>query len=1526
MNKLIGKTVGKYQILELVGQGGMAEVYKAYQAGLNRHVALKILHRHLAEDQDFISRFEREAKAVARLRHPNIIQVHDYDTFENNHYMVMEFIQGATLKDELLQRAKNRKEPQQLLFTPAEVAYIMTALSSGLDYAHAQGVVHRDLKPGNIMFTREGQLVLTDFGLVRLLDKPRQTSTGFVTGTPAYMSPEQAQGEEVDHRSDIYSLGIVLYELLAGTTPFEGESALSFFARQVSDAPVPTITHPDLPAELNDIIAKAMAYNPDDRYQTAGALANHLRQVVGITLDDLSQSQLTAGVYAIPNSTPLTPTKDISRPSNRHKPASPYRGLFAFREEDAPFFFGRENFTNRLETALNQNQFLLPVLGPSGSGKSSVIYAGLIPRLRPNKQWVIASFRPGIQPFNALAALLSPLIDPHLGEVDRLVETRRIAKNLHNQAVHLGSFAAEVLRQYSGSKKLLLFIDQFEELYTLCSSVEIRRKFLDLITTPSPADNIQIIFSMRADFLSSALSHPPLAQAIQHAPFILGPMSRDELTRAVEQPALKQKVNFEAGLIGRILDDVGSEPGNLPLLEFALTSLWDKQEQQTLTHQAYDQIGRVDGALARHAEAVFAELRLPEKEMARRVFTQLVRPGDNTEDTRRVATRTEIGEERWSLVRHLADTRLVITNRDPEGQETAEVVHEALIRSWDRLRLWLETDRRFRLWQERLRSSLRQWSDNNKDSGGLLRGALLTEAGDWFNQRRDDLNPAEREFIEQSLREEQQRREAQSLLRRRITAGLAFGLVITLVLSVVSVWQMNRALVAQNQAVRERDLAQASLSRQLAAQAEATLDENFDVGALLSIKAHQTFDTFVARNSLLKSLMNNPRLLAYLRTNENLTRAVSFKTDGQLIASGGVGGQIVLWQTRPPQMVGRLIGHMGQVRDLAFSPLDSTLASAGGNPGVFLWDSTSQQKTDELIDPQQQNIATLHYSPNGQYLLAGTVDGPILVWDVTQKQLTRQLEGHTGQITDIDVSGNGLWVLSSSLDGTVRLWDLATGGVLYQIDQPHSGIVWTAAFNPESTQFATGGSDGQLLFWDVITGKAVRRPVIRAEADNVWVTALRYIPHPTKVLVAAGYRDGQIIVWDVVRQRPDVSVGQLSGHTNIISRLSVNDLTLQMASAGQDGQLILWDVQETPRIGPVDQLLPELHNGEVYDLEFNRQGNIFVSGGQDGRFVFWDLVNGRFSGRAFPTSDPIYAVTYSPDSRYAASAGESGRITLWDTLLRRAITDQLRGHQEPVWSLAFSPDSKILVSGGADGFLFIWDVVSRQPIGTPIEAHNGTVETLAFTPDGTRLISGGADGLMRVWNPTTGRPIGQPLEAHKQTIMTIVFSPDGQYMASAGADRIIWLWHTADFTRPELAMNETPPAPIGEPLVGHERTINALSFSANSQLLASGSTGRANNAGEVGSGDDIVILWDVQEKRQIGLPLQTKHGRVYALAFSPDGVSLLSAGWDHQIVLWQVDPAVWSTEICQRLNRELTEEEWAQFMGEEPYTPLCSAE
>jgi signal transduction histidine kinase/KaiC/GvpD/RAD55 family RecA-like ATPase len=443
----------------------------------------------------------------------------------------------------------------------------------------------------------------------------------------------------------------------------------------------------------------------------------------------------------------------------------PFRGLRPFREEDAPFFCGREVVTRRLLLALAERS-LMAVAGNSGSGKSSVVRAGLASAVRQGEEgriWDIITLVPGDRPLHALAAGLVPLLDPDLSETQRLVETSELASHLAEGRFQLRDAVERILARQAGTDRLLLIVDQWEELYTLVPDERFIDRFIDEILVASEKSPLSVVVTLRGDFYGRAIAHRQLADRLEGSVINLGSMTREELRQAMENPAHKVGLAFEPGLVERILGELEREPGHLPLLEFVLTELWENRSGGRLLHSSYDQMGTLRGAIAHRADSVVQKLPHPEDDV-RRLFLQLVRPGEGTGDTRRRAPLADVAAGTLDVVKALADARLVVTGRDSvTGEETIEIAHEALIHNWAQLRKWLDEDREFLFWRHRLRSALAEWKPGGQDDGVLLRGSRLIEAESWLAGRAGDLTPAERDFIAESAaqreREEQARRQ-----------------------------------------------------------------------------------------------------------------------------------------------------------------------------------------------------------------------------------------------------------------------------------------------------------------------------------------------------------------------------------------------------------------------------------------------------------------------------------------------------------------------------------------------------------------------------------------------------------------------------------------------------------------------------------------------------------------------------------------------------------------------------------------------
>lgn len=463
----------------------------------------------------------------------------------------------------------------------------------------------------------------------------------------------------------------------------------------------------------------------------------------------------------------------------------PYRGLSYFREEDAPFFFGRESAVDTLARTLEKHNFVA-LVGASGSGKSSVVRAGLIPKLRLDKANPLEAVTmvPGDRPLYNLAAKLTPLLEPKMTESDLLVEVGKQAKALTEGSLQIRDIVERIQQRQVEGQRFLLFVDQWEELYSLSPESEARR-FMDGLLATCDSLKLDVVLTLRGDFVGRALGYRPLIDRLQDAQVLLGPMSQDELKTAIEAPARMVGSVFEPGLVDRILDDVGDEPGNLPLLEFVLQRLWEDGARHNgqMRHQAYADMGGLVGALANTADSVYAGLSDTEQQATQRLLLQLVSPGEGVADTRRRASLTELDESERRIVQRLANQRLLVTNLDGDSSvETVEVAHEALIRHWQQLRQWLNRDREFLLWRERLRGAREEWLHTDHDVSALLQGARLVEAERWLDKKKP-LSDEEQGFIRLSLN-----------ARRRRNALLVSGALIAIIAADFLWWYAHEQL------------------------------------------------------------------------------------------------------------------------------------------------------------------------------------------------------------------------------------------------------------------------------------------------------------------------------------------------------------------------------------------------------------------------------------------------------------------------------------------------------------------------------------------------------------------------------------------------------------------------------------------------------------------------------------------------------------------------------------------------------------
>jgi WD40 repeat protein/DNA-binding SARP family transcriptional activator len=1075
----------------------------------------------------------------------------------------------------------------------------------------------------------------------------------------------------------------------------------------------------------------------------------------------------------------------------------PYRGLLAFGEADAPFFFGRDAFVDRLHHAITLPPHIVAVVGASGSGKSSVVLAGLLPALRASGEWVIATVRPGREPFQALAGALVAHLEPGGDEIERLMQIRRLSELLARGELPLGDVATRICDRVH--EAFLLLVDQFEELYTLCPDPGTRERFIDTLldsvsvrqTSDQKSAPVALVFALRADFMGQALTHRRFADALQTAAQMLGPMTREELGEVIEKPAASQGAVLEAGLVERLLNDVSRQPGNLPLLEFALTLLWDNLDRGWLTHAAYDAIGHVQGALTRYAQEVHEGLSEGDRALCRRVFTQLVQPGDGTGDTRRVATRAEVGDVGWSLVQYLADQRLVVTARDPlTGNETVEVVHEALIWSWQQLQVWMNEDRAFRAWQERLRVTLRSWAETEQDEGALLRGAPLVEAEGWLSERADELSPLEREYLDAAVswrhrrdqeqeaqrhRElaaaeqlaEQRRVSAARLRRRAIFLSLAL-LVALMAAGLAGVFGRRSANLAQDNAriAEQESLARATAQAEAVARAtaqdeaeqqreaalrqaaigiasEATLQmrgPDQALAALLALEALEHYPYTWQAELALAEVVRDFRLRMQFTLDTPNAFPHQVSPDGASLLTASNDGILRVWHLADGTNLMTVRAYReteANYHAAAWSPSGDrilTCSLGGGRPRV--WDA---QSGTLLAECATEGAIRAHWSPDGTQILSYGHRQPLTIWDAAtgeRRHVLPQNEGSTAQF-----SPDGRWVVTSRAE----IWDAGSGKLIrtleaYQDEIGHDDPPWFN-WSPDGAHVGTGMASTARI-WDTATG---------AELLSL----------PT------GYQGHADLWWS-----PD------------------GKHLLTTGWAGENSQAIVWDA----RTGGQLHVLP--FYDDLRSNPWSPDGDRLLLGDEEGIVTIWDSGSGREHLRLPAHADSVYATWLSDGNGFVTSGMYHGVTKVWR--ISTAVTtlscrpdcppDTWQGFDTAIWS----PDGTRLARPFDDGSVRVWDAVSRSEIVRTRRVgltEGVAVNFLAWSPDGERILTGAGDGGVEIWDSSSGELLlalaghgdadQDPVWSLNHVVMGVAWSPDGQRALTCGRDRRAVVWDTA---------------------------------------------------------------------------------------------------------------------------------------------------
>ncbi|GGE03190.1 hypothetical protein GCM10011390_22560 [Aureimonas endophytica] len=1448
---LLPSYVGRYAVRHEIARGGFAVVVLAWDEELDCAVALKLLAPFDGGGGEAMQeRFVKEARLLRRIRSHHVVTVHDVGHLADGRaYFVMDFADRGTLEDWL---GRQPPSPAQGTSTVAAHALgpLVDALAEGLGAVHRAGIVHRDIKPANILLQstfpygapsetaangpqaapgaaelfRRSRILVGDFGIAKDLAYGDPGAT-LVGGTPAYQAPEQLDPDRpVTAAADIYSATAVLYRLIAGARPVRAERMAEAISR--------------LPERWHEFMRRGLALDPADRFDSVEAWRAEASDVLAAAAADG-----TATWGAAPNAAAAVDC--------------PYKGLNAYQPEDGDRFFGREALVEDVVRRMRMRNVLV-VGGASGSGKSSLVRAGLLPALRsgalPDSAiWRFALMTPGRDAMAELYFQLAQSLSPASPVIDTATFAAR--PGLARRLAHPAGTEAP----------LLLCIDQFEELFTLSPPGQRDAFVAALSAMTDPADSrVRIVLTVRADFYAACARMPWIAECISQNQVLVGPMNSAELRRAIGEPARRANLHLERNLVDAIVEEAGQEDGSLPLVAHALVETWARRKGATLTLEGYRAAGGVAGAIAQTAGAIYdSRFNDSERDAARQLFLQLVTPGEGAGDTRRIVDRGELvdgagSETTANVIEQMTNARLLTVD-----ERSVQIAHEALLRSWPRLRQWIDEARDDLRMRQRVIRHAEEWEAAGGDPDLLLRGTSLLAAGDWQSRNPHQGSATTRAFIDASLTEklgaeaaEQQRL---SRFRRLRIAAVAMLSVLTAgacVASVAAYLGYREAHLNEQKAAAATRQSEARFATALGAISAGLAREDPRLALFLAGEAvlragddPPGFDARVAMIAARQQLSDETPQPLGSPVSVGDALSIAMSPNGRLLAVGGRDGTVRMIDTGTRQFAGTsYAAHEGGIEHLEFSPDGRLLATIGNDAAVRTWALRDNGSIEPAAAAAKLGDVgwSVAFDPTGNWLATASEDQTVRLWNARGGADGTLLVKGGYDPRSLAFSPDGRSIVVGTATGAIDRWSIERRErSMPTIRDVHTSDIWDIRFSPTARYFASSSSDGSAALFTYPEGRYLRR----AFEPGTLIHSIAFTRTGENLI--GGGEDGRLHVWNLIAGSTTSISG--IGHIGRIIHLAISGDGLLLASLGRDQTVRFWTLS-----APIPMTLDRSTRAPAKGVAISSDGQLVAAGDAAGMVYVWrrdEAVPRLFDGHR----QQVWAVAIAPDGRTLASGDRSGEVRIWD-LQGRTLAMSRPGRPGAVWWLGFTPDGKRLIEAG-DAGIDVLDIAANTT------TELGRSEDVAMTrgavsPDGTRLAISTIDGRVRLFDLTGNRFI-RDLDVLHDIAWSVAWSADGRLLAVGSSDEVVSLWDPV--TGEQKAS-----------LAGHSGGAVDIGFMADDATLA------------VVDRRGSLHFWDVATQRRLSPPIPGHAGTSWRLGVARQQDRVVTAGEDGKVRTWDV--------------------------------------